>query len=103
MRELEKLQRRLFGKTKLDKLFQWQSADQHYLVVLEGIIEPFEAPSGWGLLTWDQSKMHPEFPSVPHLELVTLPTKCEPNDARRLEMLMGVAKVATREMNRALT
>lgn len=102
LRELEKLQRRLFGKTKFDKLLQWQSADLHYLVILEGIIEPFEAPSGWGVLMWDRKTMHPEFPSVPHLEVVTLPTKCEPAESRRLEMLIGAAKVATREMNRSI-
>jgi hypothetical protein len=103
LRELEKLQRRLFGKTKFDKLVQWQSADLHYLVVMEGIIEPFESPGGWGLLTWDQTTMHPEFPSVPQLHQVSPPTKCEPGEARRLEMLIGAAKVATREMNRSTT
>ncbi len=103
MRELEKQQRRLFGKTKFDKLFHWQSADLHYLVIIAGIIEPFEAPAGWGLLTWDQITMHPDFPSVPLLELVTLPTKCDASDHRRLEMLIGAAKVATREMNRKIT
>jgi hypothetical protein len=50
LREIDIGQRRLFGKTKFDKLMRYRCANLNYLVVEPGILEPHEAPTGWGLL-----------------------------------------------------
>ena len=101
VRELAKLQQRLYGKTKFDRLMARQSADLHYLVAREGIVEPHEVPPGWGLLTWDGSTQAPAQSDVPHLALITQPTLCQTTDACRLEMLMGIARTATRALNKS--
>jgi hypothetical protein len=101
VRELEKLQRRLYGKTKFDKLYQWRSADLHYLVVLDGLLQPHECPHGWGLLSWDGASYDAERPDAPLLTQHSLPELCNATPAHRLEMLIGVAKTATRSANRA--
>lgn len=101
VRELGNLQRRLYGKTKFDKLIAWQSADLHYLVVQPGIMRPHETPPGWGLLEWDGTTLEPDFPEVPSLTLTVQPTLCTTPEARRLEMLIGIARTATRALNKA--
>jgi len=50
LREIGIAQRRLFGKTKFDKLVQYRCANLNYLVVEPGLLEPHEVPTGWGLL-----------------------------------------------------
>lgn len=50
LREIDIGQRRLFGKTKFDRLMRYRCANLNYLVVEPGILEPHEAPTGWGLL-----------------------------------------------------
>jgi hypothetical protein len=50
LREIDVKQRRLFGKTKFDRLIRYRCANLNYLVVEPGILEPHEAPTGWGLL-----------------------------------------------------
>jgi hypothetical protein len=48
--ELRTAQRKLQEGTKFSKLGRWRAASLLYLVVEEGLIEPFEVPEGWGLL-----------------------------------------------------
>lgn len=36
--------------TKFDRLYSYRVANLHYLVAEEGLIQPHEVPSGWGLL-----------------------------------------------------
>lgn len=50
VREIDIKQRRLFGKTKFDRLMRYRCANLNYLVVEPGILELHEAPMGWGLL-----------------------------------------------------
>jgi hypothetical protein len=50
LREIDVKQRRLFGKTKFDRLMRYRCANLNYLVVEPGILEPHESPTGWGLL-----------------------------------------------------
>lgn len=50
LREMDISQRRLFGKTKFDRLTRYRCANLNYLVVEPGILEVHEVPTGWGLL-----------------------------------------------------
>jgi hypothetical protein len=50
MREIDIGQRRLFGKTKFDRLRRYRCANLNYLVVEPGVLEQHEVPMGWGLL-----------------------------------------------------
>ncbi len=101
VRELDTLQRRLYGKTKFDRLLRHQNADLHYLVIRGGIIQPHEAPQGWGLLIWDGETFEPLAPGLPRLTLATQPTLCQTTEACRTELLIGIARTATRGLNKA--
>ena len=92
VRELDLLQHRLYGKTKFDRLFTRQCVDLHYLVVTPGIIEPHEVPQGWGLLVWDEAQS---------LSLTAQPTLCQPPEPARLELVLGIARTATRWLNKS--
>lgn len=50
LREIETLQRRLFGRTKFDKLMRYRCANLNYLVVEPDVLGSHEVPLGWGLL-----------------------------------------------------
>lgn len=100
VRELEKLERRLYGKTKFDRLLKYQNADFHYLVIRQGIIAPHETPLGWGLLEWDGSTFELLAPDVPQLIFTTPPTLCQTTAACRTELLIGIARTATRWLNK---
>jgi hypothetical protein len=50
LRDIGVWQRRLFGKTKFDKLMRYRCANLNYLVVEPGVLELHEVPAGWGLL-----------------------------------------------------
>ena len=100
VRELDRLQRRLYGKTKFDRLLNYQNADLHYVVIAPGILQPHEAPQGWGLLEWDGTTMEPQFPEVPKLTLTTQPTLCKTLESCRTELLINIARTATRALNK---
>lgn len=100
VRELAKLQERLYGKTKFDKLLQYQNADLHYIVVMEGILQAHEVPPGWGMLVWDGRSMETLAPDVPHLVLEVQPLLCTTTEACRQELLLGIARTATRWLNK---
>ena len=67
--------------------------DLHDLVVRSGIVEAHEVPQGWGLLEWagDGSM---------ELSMTVQPNLCAPADACRLELLLGIARTATRWLNK---
>ena len=92
VRELDQLQNRLYGKTKFDRLFTRQCVDFHYLVVQPGILQPHEVPQGWGLLVWNET--------LDSLSLDAQPTLCQPSPAHRLELILGIARTATRWLNK---
>ncbi|MDB6117855.1 MAG: hypothetical protein JWO08_1636 [Verrucomicrobiaceae bacterium] len=100
VRELDRLQRRLYGKTKFDRLRTYKNADLHYIVIGPGILRAHEAPAGWGLLEWDGLTMEPQYPEVPRLTLTTQPTFCQTLEACRTELLIGIARTATRALNK---
>ena len=50
LREIETCQRRLFGRTKFDKLMRYRCATLNYLVVESDVLGFHEVPAGWGLL-----------------------------------------------------
>ncbi len=102
VRELDMLQRRLYGGTKFDRLLRHRNVDLHYLVIRQGILKADEAPAGWGLLEWDGTTFEPLAPEVPLLRLLTRPELCETTDACRLELLFGIARTATRGVSARL-
>ena len=91
-REEARLRSRLYGATKFDRLFRYRCADRHYLVVAEGVIEPHEAPSAWGVLV----------ASGDGLEVRRLPEKVEINPSARLALLHAIAVAGTRRLNAEL-
>lgn len=50
LREIDTLQRRLFGRTKFDKLMRYRCASLNYLVVEPDVLGSHEVPADWGLL-----------------------------------------------------
>src|SRR5258706_329732 len=50
LREIETLQRRVYGKTKFERLMKYRCANVNYLVVDDGLLAARESPWGWGLL-----------------------------------------------------
>ena len=83
-KKIEVLKNRLYGKTKFDKLIQYQNADLHYLVTTAELLETHEIPAGWGHL-----EQHGET-----LVLKKQPELCHADEGKRLEMLISVARRA---------
>lgn len=90
LREIAILQRRLYGKTKFDKVTRYQCANLCYLVVEDGILESHEVPLGWGLLARRGDA----------LVLERRPTWQDVSEPTRLALLQQVAVASTRKMNR---
>jgi hypothetical protein len=82
MNEISRLQNRLLGKTKLDKLTRYACVNLLYLVVEPDVLEPFETPLQWGLLVRRSD----------HLELERKPAWLESTAACRLEVLHRIAR-----------
>lgn len=98
MREIRILTKRLYEKTKFERLVTWRCANVFYLVVTPGILGEHEVPESWGLLEQQES---PEDPSGANLTLLRKPTLIECPDSARLELLQRLAAYGTREMNRS--
>lgn len=81
LREIERLQRRLYGKTKFDKLVRYRCANVNYLVVEPGIVAPHEVPTGFGLLSRQGEE----------LALERVPVWQEVREADRLVLLERIA------------
>jgi hypothetical protein len=85
-REEARLQSKLFGGTKFDRLRRYRCADRCYLVVLPGVMAAHEAPEGWGVL----------LASGDGLELLRPPVRLECQPAARLALLQAIALAGTR-------
>lgn len=92
LREIGVLQRRLFGKTKFDRLVRYRCANLNYLVVEDGILAAHEAPVGWGLLVHRQGT----------LVLERKPVWQETGERERLVLLERIAAAGTRLLNREM-
>jgi hypothetical protein len=90
-REEATLLAKLYGGTKFARLRRYACADRFYLVVEPGVLEPHEAPEGWGLLERDGAD----------LSLVRPPARVEPRAGMRVAMLQAVALAASRAVNAA--
>ncbi len=88
LREIGRLQRRLYGKTKFEKLVRYRCANLNYLVVEAGIVAPHEMPVGFGLLARRGDE----------LVLERAPVWQEVGDAGRLVLLERIAAAASRHL-----
>ena len=50
MRELRRVEKRLYGQTKFALIARYRLADRLYICAPRGLIKPRELPDGWGLL-----------------------------------------------------
>ncbi len=87
LREIGILQRRLYGKTKFDRLTRYRCANLNYLVVAPGILRPEEVPVGWGVLGRRDGA----------LQLDRAPTRQEIADRDKLWQLHRLAIANTRQ------
>ena len=85
-REEARLQAKLFGGTKFDRLQRYRCANRCYLVVAPGVMAAHEAPEGWGVLE----------SSGDGLELLRPPARFECSPAARLALLQAIAVAGTR-------
>jgi hypothetical protein len=92
LREIERLQSRLFAKTKFDKVRRYAAANLCYLVVEPGVIEPEEVPPGWGVLVRQDDL----------LRLDRRPVLHEVGEPTRLALLQSIALSTTHRVNRDL-
>lgn len=92
MREIERLQRRLYGKTKFDKVVRYRCANLNYLVVEEAVLAPHEVPAGWGLLVHRADQ----------LVLERKPVWQDAAETDRLALLHRIAIAGTRRLNREI-
>ena len=90
MREIDLLQRRLFGKTKFDRLLRYRCANLNYLVVENGVLEAHEAMAGWGLLVRRDDR----------LVLERKPIRQDVAERKRLILLQRIASAGTRKLHR---
>lgn len=86
-REEAQLQAKLFGGTKFDRMRRYRAADRLYLVVAPGVMEPHEAPAGWGVL---------QAVGADELELQRAPAQLDAGPAARLALLQSIALSGTR-------
>jgi hypothetical protein len=92
--EIRKLESRVFGKTKFDRMVRYGCANAFYLVVGEGVLTDHEVPLDWGLLRLGS-------PETDELELLRKPVLRDAVPTARLELLQHIASIATRLSNRA--
>lgn len=88
-REEAVLLAKLYGRTKFARVRRYGCADRFYLVVSPGVLEPHEAPAGWGVLVQDADA----------LTLARAPERVDSGPAMRLAMLQAVARSGTRAVN----
>jgi len=94
-RELEQVERRIYGKTKFDRMVRWGCANLLYVVAPEGLIRPEELPVSWGLLVSPEK----EGDGIAPLELVKKPHLVDVPAERRLDFLQRIAGAGTRKFN----
>lgn len=99
-REIERLERRVFARTKFDRLTRAGCANAFYVVAFDGIIAPGDLPSGWGLLLAREDP-GAGTDGIPQLELAIQPVFHEVDEHVRLEFLHAAAAAAARETAKA--
>ncbi len=105
-REIARLQRGLFERSKFSRMVRYRSANLCYLVARDGIFRDHEVPEGWGVLGWDGDSIEEgEFARdacrpLPCLRLVSRPRLQEMRQGDALEFLHRIARAATRETAR---
>ncbi|MGK0184986.1 MAG: hypothetical protein ACI9R3_000760 [Verrucomicrobiales bacterium] len=103
MREIRILQKRLYEKTKFERLVNWRCANAFYLVVTPGILAEHEVPAAWGLLELKEEHCQDsDNQSGANLTLLRKPTVIQCADSARLELLQRLAAHGTKELNRQL-
>lgn len=86
IREIQLLERGIFGRTKFERMIRYRCADLCYLVVGRGIVEPHEVPLGWGILEVSE---HSE--EIAELSVIKKPGWNEAGEGHRLELLFNIA------------
>lgn len=107
-REISRLQRGIFERSKFSRLIRYRSANLSYLVAREGIFKDHEVPEGWGVLSWDGSTFLDDNSNggmasgrpLPYLRLVARPRFQETGENDTQEFLRRIARAATRETAR---
>jgi len=101
-REVQRVERRIYGKTKFHRMVRWTCADALYLVVPEGLAAAEELPEAWGVLVAPSggNLTDPHGP-CPELELRRRPRWLEASPGCRLELLQRIAVRATSLTNSA--
>ena len=98
MKEIRKLESRVFGGTKFERLVRYRCANVFYLVVADDVLQEDEAPVCWGILRLANPAGKEEAVGET-LELVRKPCFCDAPDAHRLELLHRIAAKGTRLRN----
>lgn len=88
LREISALKNYLYAGTKFERLARYRCANLFYLVVEDGIMQPHEIPSGWGLLVHRQGS----------LEMVRKPLWHEAPESQRLLLLQRIAITGSRRL-----
>jgi hypothetical protein len=86
LHDIAKLQRRLLGGVKFDRIFRYRAADLLHLVAEDGIFARDEVPAGWGLLVRRGDT----------LVLERKPVRLEPVAGSRVALLERIALAATK-------
>jgi hypothetical protein len=90
--EIAALTRRLHSCTKFSRLARWRAANLHYVVAEPEVARASELPAGWGLLIRRENA----------LETVAPATWCEISGVNCWNVVLRIAKSATRELVRSL-
>jgi hypothetical protein len=91
-KELRTLSARLHSQTKFAQLIRWRAANLHYVVAEEGVARAHELPHGWGLLVHTAGA----------LSVAVEPAWQEATEEARMGVLLRIAIVGTRAVNRSL-
>lgn len=101
-REMEQVERRIFGKSKLHRMVKWRCASLLYLVLPADLAALEELPGAWGVLTpppgWD---LCDSAQTCPPLTLLRTPQWIEAERSTRLILLQRLAGRATSLTNEA--
>jgi len=102
LRDLDQVQRRIYGKTKFDRMVRWRCANLFYLVIPEGLMQPEELPPAWGILALREVPPVNGEEAALVLETLRKPRFTEIPVERRLELLQRIAISGTRLSNLAM-
>jgi hypothetical protein len=90
--EIAALTRRLHSCTKFSRLARWRAANLHYVVAEPEVARPSELPAGWGLLVRRENALETVAPAV----------WCEISGVNCWNLVLRIAKSATRDLVRSL-